>query len=187
MLPSLLVPAPALIGAVLIKPLSPRIALPQGARGWLVAIASDPAAILFLISLVVLVAVLVRAGFAARARRQERSREAQQAPTASADEGAIIRWVEGGQRLLDDWQKRIERLDELHDRLAAMAQEIEQLNTQVGRMDAVQAENLRLAQENEALLSERDQVRAVFARIGELIRQASEARPRTSGETNPNP
>jgi hypothetical protein len=49
----------------------------------------------------------------------------------------------------------------------------------------VQAENVRLAQEKEALLLERDQVRAVLARIGELIQQASEARPRAAGEATP--
>jgi hypothetical protein len=170
--------APAFLGAVLINPLPPRIALSQGARGWLAAIASDPAAILFLVSVVVIIAILVRAGFAAKARRRERALEAEQVSAVTVDEGAIARWVEGGQRLFGDWQERIERLDELHGRLAAMAQEIEQLKTQVSRTDAVQAENLRLVQENEALLGERDQVRAVFARIGELIRQASEARPR---------
>ncbi len=176
--PSLLL-APAVLAPLLTSPLSPRIALPREVRGWLAAIASDPAAILFLVSVVVLIAMLVRAAFAAKARRRERAREAEQVTAATADEGAIARWVEGGQRLFGDWQERIERLDELHGRLAVMAQEIEQLKTQVSRMDAVQVENLRLAQENEALLSERDQVRAVFARIGELIRQASEARPRS--------
>jgi regulator of replication initiation timing len=96
---------------------------------------------------------------------------------ASADEITVARWVEEGRHLLNHWQERIERLDELQSRLAEMAQEIGQLKAQVSRMDAVQAENIRLAQENEALLLERDQVRAVLTRIGELIQQASAARP----------
>jgi hypothetical protein len=52
-------------------------------------------------------------------------------------------------------------------------------------MEAVQAENVRLAQDKAGLLLERDQVRAVMARIGELIQQASEARPPAAGEAPP--
>jgi len=69
---------------------------------------------------------------------------------------------------------RIERLDELHGRLATMAKEIGQLSS---RIDGLRAENLHLRQEGEALLLERDQLRAVLARIGELIQRASEVRP----------
>lgn len=149
------------------------------------AIGSDPAAILFAVAVVLFVVVLLGMVLAARARRRARQRETEQTTPASADEVAIARWVEEGRHLLNGWQERIERLDALQSRLAAMAQEIGQLTMQVSRMDAVEAENVRLAQEKEALLPERDQVRAVLARIGELIQQASEARPRAAGEAAP--
>ena len=55
-----------------------------------------------------------------------------------------------------------------------MAKEIGQLSS---RIDGLRAENLHLRQEGEALLLERDQLRAVLARIGELIQRASEVRP----------
>lgn len=149
------------------------------------AIRSDPPAILFAVAVVLLVVVLLGMVLEARARRRARQRETDQTTPASADEVAIARWVEEGRHLLNGWQERIERLDELQSRLAAMAQEIGQLTVQVSRMDAVEAENVRLAQEKEALLLERDQVRAVLARIGELIQQASEARSRAAGEAAP--
>ncbi len=148
----------------------PRIALSGGTWGWFTAIGSDPAAILFAVAVVLLIAIVIRAGLAARARRQERQPEPEPVTAASADEGAIARWVGEGRHLLSEWQEKIERLDELQGRLAAM-----------------QAENLRLAQESEALVRERDEVRAVVARIGELVRQASEVRPRPTGEAGPDP
>jgi len=179
-IPSLLLAA-AFLSAVLVNPLSARITLSQGVRGWLAAIWSDPAAILFVVAVVVLIAALVGAALAARARRRERQREAAKMTAVSVDVGAIVHWVEEGRRFFIDWQERIERLDELQRHLTAMTEEVGQLQTQVSRMDALQAENLRLAEENDALLRERDRVRAVIARFGELIRQASEARPRTHG------
>ena len=45
----------------------------------------------------------------------------------------------------------------------------------------LRAENLHLSQEGEALLLERDQLRSILARIGELIQRASEARPGPAG------
>jgi regulator of replication initiation timing len=149
------------------------------------AIGSDPAAILVVVAIVLFVVVLLGMVFTARARRRARQRETEQMTPASADEVAIARWVEEGRHLLNHWQERIERLDALQSRLAAMAQEIGQLTVQVSRMEAVQAENVRLVQKNEALLLERDHVRAVLARIGELIQQASVARPRAAGEAAP--
>jgi hypothetical protein len=56
---------------------------------------------------------------------------------------------------------------------------------QAGRIDELRAENLRLGQEAEAFLLERDQHRAVLARISELVRQASEPRPSDAGEATP--
>src|SRR5260370_16298 len=87
------------------------------------------------------------------------------------------------------WQERVERLGEPQGRLAGMAQEIAQLKAQAGaqagRIDELRAENLRLGQEAEAFSMERDQLRAVIARIGELVRQATEARPSVAGEATP--
>jgi hypothetical protein len=108
----------------------------SGLKGWIATIGSDPAAIVFVVGVVLLIVLLVSAVFAARARRQrERQREAEwrMAPE-SADEIGIARWVEEGRHLLNHWQERIERLDELQSRLAAMAQEIGQLKAQASRM-----------------------------------------------------
>jgi len=52
-------------------------------------------------------------------------------------------------------------------------------------MDELQAENRRLTHETEALLLEREHLRTVLARIGELIQRASEARPGPAGEAAP--
>ena len=154
---------------------------------WVALIASDPAAVVFVGGVVLLIVLLIGASLAARARRRRaRQREAEWWTTPeSADQAGIARWVGEGRHLLDQWQERIERLDELQSRLAAMAQEIGRLKAQASRMEAVQAENLRLVEERDALLLERDQVRAVLTRIGELIQQAGEARPRASGEAAP--
>jgi hypothetical protein len=149
------------------------------------AVGSDPTAIVLAGAVVVFIVVLLSMVLAERARRRARQRVTEQATPARADEVAIARWVEEGQRLFIHWQERIERLDELQGRLAAMAGEIGQLKAQVSRMEAVQAENVRLAQDKAGLLLERDQVRAVMARIGELIQQASEARPPAAGEAPP--
>jgi TolA-binding protein len=162
----------------------PLFQLRRGASGledWIALIASDPAALVLVVGMVVLIAVLIGAIVTARARRRrERQREADwwAGPERAADQAGIARWVEEGRHLLNDWQERIERLEELQSRLAAMAQEIGQLKAQVGQMEAVQAENLRL-------LQERDHVQAVLARIGELIQQATAARSRAAGEAPP--
>jgi predicted RNase H-like nuclease (RuvC/YqgF family) len=175
-----LVLAAAALGSILVCPPPAHAYL----KDWIATIGSDPAAIMFVAGVVLLIVVLVGGVVAARAqRRRERQREAErQMAPAGAREVAIGPWVEEGRRLLNHWQERIERLDELQSRLAAMAQEIGQLKTQVSRMEAVQAENVRLGREKEALLLEREQVRSVLARIGELIQQASEARSRAAGD-----
>jgi hypothetical protein len=65
----------------------------------------------------------------------------------------------------------VERLDELQGRLAAMVHETSQLGAQISRIDELRAENPRLSQEGEALLLERDQLRSIFACIGELVQR----------------
>jgi hypothetical protein len=70
----------------------------------------------------------------------------------------LVRWIEEGRQLFHLWQDKVEARDELHGRLAAMTQEIDQLR-----------------QESEALVLERDHLRAILVRIGELIQRASEA------------
>ncbi len=57
----------------------------------------------------------------------------------------------------------------------ALAREIDQLRAQV----------IYLSQEGEALLLERDHLRSILARIGELIQRASEGRPGASGGAAP--
>jgi uncharacterized protein HemX len=142
----------------------------------------DSVTLLFAASAVLLIAAALGVVFATRAqRRREPQSEKERASPASLDELAIGHWVEEGRRFLNFWQERIERLDELQGRLAAMAQEIGQLRAQVSRIDELRAENLRLSQEGEALLLDRDQLRSILARIGELIQRASEARPGPAG------
>lgn len=143
--------------------------------GWLALIASDPAAVLFLVAVVGLAAMLLGVGIA-RWRRQRRERRAA-GPDRTApeplDEAAIARWVEEGRQLFHRWQEQVERVNELQSRLAAMAQEIGRLQAQLREMDALHAANLRLGQQIEALVLERDQLRTVLARIGELIQRAT--------------
>jgi hypothetical protein len=88
--------------------------------------------------------------------------------THEAAEAAIAGWIEEGRQLFTHWQGRVERLDELQGRLAAMAQDIDQLR-----------------QEGEALLLERDHLRFTLARIGELIQRASEVGPGATGGAPP--
>jgi len=152
---------------------------------WIAAVVADPAALLFAAAIVLLIMVLLRAALSARGRRRDDHRETLEPAPESPDPVAIARWVEEGRQLFALWQERVARLDELQGRLAAMAQEIGQLKVQAGRIDELRAENLRLAQEAEAFLLERDQHRAVLARISELVRQASEPRPSDAGEATP--
>jgi hypothetical protein len=55
-----------------------------------------------------------------RRRRERQSEESRVAPE-NAHAVAMPRWIEEGRQLLNFWQERVERLDELQGRLAAMA------------------------------------------------------------------
>ena len=158
-------------------------------KGWVAAVAADPAAMLFVAAVVLFIVILVGMALAARRRRRDDHVERVGLAPETPAQVAIAPWVEEGRQLFSLWQERVERLGELQGRLAAMAQEIEQLKAQAGaqagRNDELRAENLRLGQEAEAFSMERDQLRAVLARIGELVRQATEARPSAAGEATP--
>ena len=158
-------------------------------KGWIVAVAADPAAMLFVAAVVLFIVILVGMALAARRRRRDDHGERVGLAPETPAQVAIAPWVEEGRQLFSLWQERVERLGELQGRLAAMAQEIEQLKAQAGaqagRNDELRAENLRLGQEAEAFSMERDQLRAVVARIGELVRQATEAGPSVAGEATP--
>ena len=158
-------------------------------KGWIAAVAADPAAMLFVVAVVLLIAILVGMALAARARRRDDHRERVEPAPEGSGPIAIAPWVEEGRQLFTHWQDRIERLGEPQGRLAALTQEIEQLKAQAGaqagRIDELRAENLRLGQEAEAFSMERDQLRAVLARISELVRQASEPRPSDAGGATP--
>jgi len=171
---STLVVAPVSAGEVLLRPLAQ--------WRWGTAISPDLAPML-LVAAVLLIAAVVAVVLARR--RWPRPSEKDRATSASLDEFAIAHWVEDGQRFLKLWQERIEHLGELHDRLAAMTQEINQLRAQVSRIEELRAESLRLSQEGEALLLERDQLWSILARIGQLIQRASEARPGPVGGAAP--
>ena len=137
---------------------------------WVTATRLDFATLLFGLAAVLLIGAALGVVFAMRAqrRRERRSEEGRMAPE-NAHEVAMARWIEEGRQLFNLWQERVERLDELQGRLAATALEIDQLRARV----------IYLSQEGEALLLERDQLRSVLARIGELLQRASEARSET--------
>lgn len=158
-------------------------------KGWIAAVAADPAALLFVVAVVLLIGILAGMALAARTRRRAGPQQTAGPARESSGPVNIAPWVEEGRQMFTHWQERIERLGELQGRLAATAQEIERLKAeagaQTGRIDELRAENLRLGQEAEAFSMERDQLRAVVGRIGELVRQATEARPGDAGEATP--
>jgi hypothetical protein len=143
-------------------------------KDWITGTGLDAAALLLGLAAVLLVAAAVGMVFATRThRRWERQRE--ESRVAPENAHAMARWIEDGRQLLSLWRERVERLDELQGRLAAMAREIDQLR----------AQTIYLRQEGEALLLERDQLRSVLVRIGELIQRASEIRPGAIQGTDP--
>ena len=170
------VPAPIALGPVLLL----AQVQPQELMHWVTATRLDFATLLFGLAAVLLIGAALGVVFATRAqrRRERRSEEGRMAPE-NGREVALARWIEEGRQLFSIWQERVERFDELQGRLAAMAQEIGQLSS---RIDGLRAENLHLSQEGEALLLERDQLRSILARIGELIQRANEARRGPAGE-----
>jgi type II secretory pathway component PulM len=130
--------------------------------------------------IVLLVAVIVLAVFCTRRRTGGATRGAETLGGTGAPED-VAPWVLEGQRLFHLWQERIERLNELKARLSGMAQEIEQLRTEIGHMDAMRAQITRLAEENERYRVELDHLREMLARIAGLAHEAS-ARPRPTGD-----
>ena len=167
-----LVGVPALIGLGPVLLLAQ--AQPQELKHWVTATGLDFAALLFGLAAVLLIGAALGVVFATRAqRRRERRREEGRMAPENTRVVALAGWIEEGRQLFNIWQERVERFDERQGRLAAMTQEIGQLSS---RIDGLRAENLHLSQEGEALLLERDQLRSILARIGELIQRASEAR-----------
>jgi uncharacterized protein HemX len=143
-------------------------------KDWITETGLDAPMLLFALAVLLLIATAVGMVFATRPRRQ-RERQREESRVAPENAHAMARWIEEGRQLLDLWRERVERLDELQGRLAAMALEIDQLRAQV----------ISLSREGEALLLERDQLRSILVRIGELIQRASEARPGATEGTDP--
>jgi len=133
--------------------------------------ASDAAAGLLAVLAALLIVVALGTVLVARARRR-RGRSAEEHPVTRERDLDVANWIDEGRRLFTLWQERIERLGELQSRLAAMAHEIGELQTQVGRIDELRAELRRLGEETERLRAERDALRQAMARIAELARQA---------------
>ncbi len=150
---------------------------------------TEPDALAFLLGLgavLLVTAALVVVVFVMRAQlRRERQTEVGHIVPENANEVPIAQWIEEGRQLFNLWQERVGQVTELQSRLDAMAQEIDQLRTQVSRIDDLQAECARLSQQGESLLSERDQLRSILGRIGELAQRASQIRPGATGETAP--
>jgi hypothetical protein len=146
-------------------------------KDWIAGTGLDAPTLLVELAAVLLIAAAVAMVFATRARwrRERRQREESRVAPENAHAVAMARWIEEGRHLLNLWQERVERLDELQGRLAAIALENDQLRAHV----------IYLSQEGEAVLLERDQLRSILVRIGELIQRASEVRPGAIGGTNP--
>lgn len=141
----------------------------------LFAMAPDPA-----IALLGVLAVLVLAGIVgivvvARGRRRRREQMAEErrladeshfsVPGSSHD---VARWVTEGQHLFIAWQERVERLEELHSRLAAMGAELDRLRAEVGQLDEMGDRLARLAREVDRLRVERDGLYEALTRIQEI-------------------
>jgi len=84
----------------------------------------------------------------------------------------LSHWIDEGRRLFNVWQERIEQLDELRIRLAAMTEEIERLRQEVARIDDLRAELNRLGHEADRLRAERTAMQEALARIGEVAQGA---------------
>jgi hypothetical protein len=172
--------APVVVGVPALIALDP-VLLPAPVHSqelpyWLTETGLDTVTLLFGLAAVLLVAAVLGVVFATRAqrRRDRQSAEGRMAPE-NVPEISMARWIEEGRQLFDLWQKSVERLDELQSRLAATALEIDQLRAQV----------IHLSQEGETLLVERDYLRSILARIGELVQRASEIRAGASGAAAP--
>jgi DNA repair ATPase RecN len=158
----------------------------QQLKDWITGTELDALTLLLGLGAVLLIAAALGMVFATRAqRRRERQSEVGHIVPENANEFTIARWIEEGQQLFNVWQERVAHVTELQSRLDAMAQEIDRLRAQVSRIDDLRAESLRLSQEGEALLLERDQLRSILGRISELAQRASQIRPGAIGETAP--
>ena len=141
----------------------------------------DPLTLLFWL-VTILIVFAVGMAFGRRAQRRiERQSQARRIIPENADQVPIARWIEEGKQLFNLWQERVAQVTELQSRLDAMAQEIGQLRAQVGQIDNLRTECLRLSQAGEALLLERDQLRSVLGRISELAQRAGQIRPGATG------
>jgi DNA repair ATPase RecN len=137
---------------------------------WATEFNLDFAAILLAAAVLLIVAIVV---VRLAIRRRARPLETDRVTSARLDEFALAHLVEDSRRFLNLWQERVERLGELHSRLTTMTQEIDQLRAQVTQLDELRGENLRLGEEVGALVLERDDLRLVLGRIGELLQRAS--------------
>jgi hypothetical protein len=156
-------------------------------KDWIAGTELDAPTLLLGAFLLLLAVAALGMLFGVRAqRRRDRQTRENQITVENVHELPIARWVEEGQRLFNVWQERVAHVTELQARLDAMAQEMDQLRTQVSRIDDLRAENLRLSQQGEVLLLEQERLRSMLARIGELAQRASEAGPGAPGETAPN-
>ena len=157
----------------------------QQLRNWITGTEPDALTLLFWLGAVV-VAAIVGMVFGRRAERRRAGQSAvHHVVPDRGDEVPIARWIEEGKQLFNVWQERIAQVTELQSRLDAMAQEIDQLRAQVGQIDDLRTECLRLSQAGETLLLERDQLRSVLGRISELAQRAGQIRPGATGETVP--
>ena len=137
--------------------------------------ALDPAIALLGLLVVLLLAGIVGLVLGARAHRRRREQAAEErrlvdesrfaVPGSSQD---VARWVTEGQHLFTAWQERVERLEELQGRLAAMADEIERLRVEVGRIGALREDMARLGREIDRLRAERDGLQDALSRVQEI-------------------
>jgi hypothetical protein len=137
--------------------------------------ALDPAIALLGVLAVLILAGIVGAIIVARGRRRRREQIAEE--RRLADEGHftvpgsshdVARWVTEGQQLFTTWQERVERLEELHSRLAAMGAELDRLRAEVGQLDELGDRLARMGRELDRLRAERDGLYEALARVQEI-------------------
>jgi uncharacterized small protein (DUF1192 family) len=140
--------------------------------------APDPAIAVLGVLAVLILAGIVGIVVVARARRRRREQMEQIAEerrladeshfTVPGSSHDVARWVTEGQQLFTTWQERVERLEELHSRMAAMGAELARLRAEVGQLDELGDRLARLGREVDRLRAERDGLYEALLRVQEI-------------------
>ncbi|HKW90730.1 MAG TPA: hypothetical protein VJX92_02455 [Methylomirabilota bacterium] len=140
----------------------------------------DPAMVQIGLLAAAVIIVVVIVALVIRSRRRLLQTTGEHPPDIAGGGHDMAHWIDEGRRLFNVWQERIEQLDELRIRLAAMTEEIERLRVEVARIDDLRADLDRLGREADRLRAERTAMQEALARIGEVA-QGAIARSSASG------